>query len=385
MKLDNWISLQIFGKGTGSESITKVKQTLIQFKKLKPREFEFGYRIAVDGETVYSVEKSMKEEIFIPKSRSPSMARVNVTNVIAMAQNTAATSTSTLFMRSKGRESRGVAEAVTDVEVTEFESDERKDLTIIDSSISALKEVVLHFYDNMVINEADGCLFFSDGSATLSEDGLGCATACCGVFLLPTKDNIPIYSISESIRVDSAGGMIDSPFDAELIAGLSAVTLAKLISKIIATGNSGSNSKVEDIVEADKARFEVGEDGFLISDRTIHNNMGSDSSDSSNIMGNIYDDDDTTTDSIKTASSMNSINSVKKKIEFTLHTDSKTLTRAIRTGPKGDLADRASPSRLAMWKQLSTHMVELSAVGMPVTVEWIPGHPERRDMDRSRW
>ena len=86
MKLDNWISIQIFGVGTGSESIKKVKETLVQFKKLKPREFEFGYRIAVDGETVYSVEKSMKEEVSIKKSMSPSMARVNVTEIIIGAQ-----------------------------------------------------------------------------------------------------------------------------------------------------------------------------------------------------------------------------------------------------------------------------------------------------------
>ena len=63
-----------------------MKETLIQFKKMKPREFEFGYRIAVDGETVYSVEKSMKEEVIIKKSMSPSMARVDVCGIISGVQ-----------------------------------------------------------------------------------------------------------------------------------------------------------------------------------------------------------------------------------------------------------------------------------------------------------
>jgi hypothetical protein len=29
-------------------------------------------------------------------------------------------------------------------------------------------------------------------------------------------------------------------------------------------------------------------------------------------------------------------------------------------------------------------MDELLSIGLPVTVEWIPGHPERRDTDRNR-
>jgi hypothetical protein len=304
MKLDNWISMQIFGKGTGGESIKKVKETLIQFKKLKPREFEFGYRIAVDGETVYSVEKSMKEEIVIPKSRSPSMARVNVTSLISSMADSSLSETP-ISLKSKWLEDEGRTNTLPA---------DTQDVKI-QSSISMLNDVVLLFYDRMVSEKANGCLFFSDGSATLSEDGLGCATACCGIYLLPTKDNIPIYDISESIRVDSAGGMIDSPFDAELIAGLSAVTLAKLLAKIISK----------------RAEEERGD-----------------------------------------------------KIDFTLHTDSKTLCRAIRTGPKGDLAERASPSRLALWKLLSGHMGELLEMGLPMVVDWIPGHPERRDQDRNR-
>lgn len=338
MKLDNWISMQVFGKGTGGESIKKVKETLIQFKKLKPREFEFGYRIAVDGETVYSVEKSMKEEIVIPKSRSPSMARVNVTNLISSMADPSIAETrislKSMWLEEEGRTTTLPADA-PDVK--------------IQSSISMLNDVVLLFYDRMVSEKANGCLFFSDGSATLSEDGLGCATACCGIYLLPTKDNIPVYDISESIRVDSAGGMIDSPFDAELIAGLSAVTIAKLLAKIISK----------------RTEEERGVNTVESAMRTTISN-----SDASTISAS--------TESVEIPAVS------RNKIEFTLHTDSKTLCRAIRTGPKGDLADRASPSRLALWKLLSGHMGELLEMGLPMAVDWIPGHPERRDQDRNR-
>lgn len=337
MKLDNWISMQVFGKGTGGESIKKVKETLIQFKKLKPREFEFGYRIAVDGETVYSVEKSMKEEIVIPKSRSPSMARVNVTSLITSMADQPLTETR-ISLKSKWLEN--------EERINTLPADAQD--VKIQSSISMLNDVVLLFYDRMVSEKANGCLFFSDGSATLSEDGLGCATACCGIYLLPTKDNIPIYDISESIRVDSAGGMIDSPFDAELIAGLSAVTVAKLLAKIISKRTEEEHSDTfEGAVRATDSDADASSPSASI-ESIVSPSMG------------------------------------RNKIEFTLHTDSKTLCRAIRTGPKGDLADRASPSRLALWKLLSGHMGELLEMGLPMLVDWIPGHPERRDQDRNR-
>lgn len=297
-KLDSWISIRIFGTGTGTESIKKVKDTLAPFKKLRPREFEFGYRIALDGETVYSVEKSFVVEAVIKKSRSPSMARVNVTEIITNTQSLSSIKTQLLNKDDEEHDVNNAA-AVED------------GIVPAQNSISVLNDIVLKFYDKMISNDVNGCLFFSDGSATLSEDGLGCATACCGVYLLPTKDNIPMYEISENIRVNSAGGMIDSPFDAELIAGLSAVTLAKVIAETITVKNVGRKT---DLLSKEKS----GDDSILVNNMDLNNDITTNNPD---------------------------IAVIQNKIAFTLHTDSKTLTRAIRTGPKGDLADRASPSR----------------------------------------
>ena len=227
----------------------------------------------------------------------------------------------------------------------------------LESSISVLNQVILKFYDRMVSEDADGCLFFSDGSATPSEDGLGCASACCGVFLLPTKKSIPIYDISESIRVESAGGMIDSPFDAELIAGLSAVTLASLIAKIIYQNSAGDLNGIN-VVDQNNIKAEIPSLQTLSTEKDLLENSNS--------------------------LIIEKMKNNRNRMDFTLHTDSKTLCRAIRTGPKGDLAERASSSRLALWKLLSGHMEELLSIGLPMTVEWIPGHPERRDTDRNR-
>ena len=411
MKLDNWISLQIFGKGTGIESISKVKDTLVQFKKLKPREFEFGYRIAVDGETVYSVEKSMKDEIVIPKSRSPSVPRINIPAIIADARKLVSESSLSLpnpesneirnepliLMKSQNKKAPTMSDNVaikTPIMAQNNEDTVEEEETVVTESegfksISVLNEIILQFYDKMVSNEADGCIFFSDGSATLSEDGLGCATACCGVFLLPTKKNIPLFTISESIRVDSAGGMIDSPFDAELIAGLSAVTLAKLIAQIITEKNVDEASDRGDVIP--KKSEELFSTNYPMADSPSTTKLTQrgeeEEKTSSEIMKNGIDTlaGIDPSDIIDNDENSTPVLNIKNKIEFTLHTDSKTLCRAIRTGPKGDLADRASPSRLAMWKLLSAHMLELKGLGLPVTVEWIPGHPERRDTDRNRY
>ena len=359
-KLDYWISLQVFGKGTGSESIKKVKETLIQFKKMKPREFEFGYRIAIDGETVYSVEKSMKEEVFIKKSMSPSMARVDVSGIISSVQNVQQSSSKNADQPSPSPLLISLKPSIQDVSsnMNIIASANNGESGNLESSISVLNQVILKFYDRMVSEDADGCLFFSDGSATPSEDGLGCASACCGVFLLPTRNSIPIYDISESIRVESAGGMIDSPFDAELIAGLSAVTLASLIAKINVQNSVGSSND-HNAVDQNNIEAEMSSLQTLPSEKDLLENSNS--------------------------LIIEKIKNNRNKIDFTLHTDSKTLCRAIRTGPKGDLAERASSSRLALWKLLSSHMEELLMIGLPMTVEWIPGHPERRDTDRNRW
>ena len=86
--------------------------------------------------------------------------------------------------------------------------------------------------------------------------------------------------------------------------------------------------------------------------------------------------------------------------------------RAVRTGPQGDLAHRASPTRLALWRLLYDHIQHLTTTSSGSQTEeqglaqeqgqglrpvgrsndcvdfecqWIPGHPERRDSDKSRW
>ena len=62
-ELDNILALKVFGKGIGSAAelplINKVKSLLPSFRKLKPKDFEFGYRVAVEGEAITVLNRAM--------------------------------------------------------------------------------------------------------------------------------------------------------------------------------------------------------------------------------------------------------------------------------------------------------------------------------------
>ena len=281
-RLDEHIKKSVFGVGLGGDglAIAKVKGALPQLKKLRPRDFQFGYRIAVDDEPVYSIERSTgAAKTSAAAASGPPPPRLDVAALMALPGAPAA---------------EGSAE-------------------------HTLTCMMRGLCDAMAAAGADSCVLFSDGSATPCDttvsggegDGgaaapVQFATASSGVYLLPMRGPEPLYGISRSVRVQAVAGLVDSPFDAELVAGLSAVTLAAMMAGMAAGA-------------------------------------------------------------------------------WVLHTDSKTLARAVRTGPQGDLADRASASRLALWRLLDTHTRALAARGRPVDVVWTPGHPERRDSDRTRW
>lgn len=62
-ELDNILALKVFGKGIGSAAelplINKVKSLLPSFRKLKPKDFEFGYRVAIEGEAIIFLTRAM--------------------------------------------------------------------------------------------------------------------------------------------------------------------------------------------------------------------------------------------------------------------------------------------------------------------------------------
>jgi hypothetical protein len=147
--------------------------------------------------------------------------------------------------------------------------------------------------------------------------GIGTVAAANAAVLAAKRAPIPQWDNALALSISDAGGLVDTPFDAELIAGLAAATVAKLIALAHEQEQPGESLTVP----------------------------------------------------------------------MTAYTDSKTLCRAVRTGPTGYLAERASSSRLTLWRLLSGHISNMenqNKACSQVRVEWTPGHPERRDCDRSR-
>lgn len=145
--------------------------------------------------------------------------------------------------------------------------------------------------------------------------------------------------------------------------GLSAVTIAKLLSKIIQINNKDYDTHIDRTSRGERG------DNLDRGDRDINrlsninnenDNKGSSSDDnssdnSSSSNNNSENDSDSSSktnnnNDNNSNSNDNNNSNINSPITFTLHTDSKTLCRAVRTGPKGDLADRASQSRLALWR-----------------------------------
>jgi hypothetical protein len=68
-------------------------------------------------------------------------------------------------------------------------------------------------------------------------------------------------------------------------------------------------------------------------------------------------------------------------------TDSKTLIRAVRTGPEGneELARRGGEQRRVVWDLLMDKLARLDALGVPSSMQWTAGHPERRGSATVAW
>ena len=160
-----------------------------------------------------------------------------------------------------------------------------------------------------------------------------------------------LLSASLPLRVSHLGGAVLTPFDAELAAGLTACTLCRLVvDKLV-------KEKTEEEEEEEKEEKGQGQ------------GQG------------------------------------QEPVEIILCSDSRSLCRAVRMGPPSP--DPSSPddpsiegagagapqipvSRLLMWQAMAGHIAHIDAQSkkqvLPLRMEWVLGHPERRggggDMQR---
>ena len=230
--LDKYLALKIYGIGMGSETqiINKIKEILPKLRKIRNKDFEFGYRLAISGENINILQRSMTKLPEYKKKKLIPAKRIDINNII-----------------------NNLKKNDNDNEINSIKDILKNYITRINNSIYDINDIHI----------------FTDGSALLQ--GNECADASTGIVLLPIINNTNIdnnnnnnnnnntitkgYKIEDSIntiaiteyalrlRVSNIGGMVTTPFDAELCAGLFAITITNLLSSYIDSNNDDDNIK----------------------------------------------------------------------------------------------------------------------------------------------
>ena len=223
-KLDDFIRSSLFGIGIGGETvaISKVKTTLPQLKKVRSREIQFGYRIALDDESVYSVEfthaASAIDKAIEKKALRGLPARIDV---IALMQqsHTRDIDTAVELLQPLNHDLTKPDAQDSPAVISAFEPS-------YESSESSVRSLLRTLVASMTAAEATSCVLFSDGSATIYDMGghgqgltqpgqtttpsaptplpssaeskavISFSAASCGVYILPMRNMQPLYDIS---------------------------------------------------------------------------------------------------------------------------------------------------------------------------------------------
>jgi hypothetical protein len=252
---DTDINSQVFGlllgKGIGAELefSKKIKESLSQFKKTKPKDLEYGYRlIGKDSIRLLSLKSKVTELLEQERQNVTPAPRLDV-------------------------------EACVSIPPEESVSQEYA------SWIDAIRS-------DYELSACSLCMMASDGSALMR--GNQCVRGNSGVVVFPFKSDCE--RIGYTMRIHGVEAVSLTAFDPELVAGLASSTICRSLSQTLVNGT------------------------------------------------------------------------------FESLTDSKTLSRAIRTGPSGELFDRGDGSRQALWSMMCASIKRL---GDDFTVSWVQGHPER--------
>jgi len=354
--LDGYMITRLFGDEPSSAAaatgqavlppsllVNKIKGTLPQLKKLRPRDLEIGYKLAAEGEEICSLTailqraKDEAQRLALAEFNAREDRQLSLLGDLRAAADEQGRSPVSL----QPAFAPPVAVAVAKLD--------------LDSLLLRLRETPLtpagfkpaldrlHDFVAECPEAADfDVILCSDGSASMCGGG-GCAAASAGVVAVcaPVNPREQVHLNEDNaeeeneekgdeegeeeyrpdlsvlrVHVSDVASVVETPFDAELVAGLAATTLAL---QLVAAVRKAPTSKP---------------------------------------LGRLV-----------------------------LLTDSKTLIRAARTGPEGntELAKRGGPQRQLLWAAWMKQLAQLEAEGVPFTLQWTAGHPERRGGDPEMW
>lgn len=325
--------------------VNKIKTSLPQLKKLRPRDLEIGYKLAADGEEISSLTALQQLE------------RERLRRQAVLQHGQAELTQLSLLDEIHESESRIEARPVSEgsayfpplapapkLDLGQYLASVRAADGTSSAPFSPAVAVLLGQLEDFVSRcpDSDFSLYLcSDGSATMCQGG--CSSASAGIFATTLADGQLVEDVNEKrlptdnvdreeqdeedrpktsacafrVHISQVEGVVESPFDSELVAGLAAVSMAVRI--IAALNSSFRRPRVPDNV--------------------------------------------------------------------VILTDSKTLLRAARTGPDGneELVRRGGEQRRLLWALLMDKLAQFEDLGIPCSFQWTAGHPERKGELRDSW
>lgn len=213
-EIESWLVQKVYGKGLGEPVyLDRIRNHFNAFAKLKARAFEFGFKL-------YSYDEPLSVSI-LPRKRA------------------------TEFSRRLGS-IQSPDQCVSSIDVSSIIQNVQKNGTLnaffsSNTVLTGLRSALGQFIDSLGQSAArKEILVVSDGSAYLR--GRSCLDASAGVVvmarlsdtsggLFASRDD-PVERLL-SLRVAGAAGVVATPFDAELIAGLTAITIARIIGDVL--------------------------------------------------------------------------------------------------------------------------------------------------------
>lgn len=333
--------------------VNKIKTSLPQLKKLRPRDLEIGYKLAAEGEEISSLtalqqlEKERLRRQAVLQHGQAELTQLSLLDEIHESEPL-------IEPRPVSEESAlGAPEfsqraPAPKLDIGQYLASARAAASTLSAPFNPSVAIVLGQLEDFVSRcpDSDFSLYLcSDGSATMCEGG--CSSASAGIFAttlvdghlgedendeqLPTdnsdreeqdeegvQEDLPKTSACAfRVHISQVEGVVESPFDSELVAGLAAASIAVRI--ISALKSSFPRPRAPD--------------------------------------------------------------------DVIILTDSKTLLRAARTGPDGneELVRRGGEQRRLLWALLMDKLAQVEDLGIPCSFQWTAGHPERKGELRDSW
>lgn len=259
-EIDKWISLRLFtdaGLGGERNFIQQVRALLPQFKSLKPKEFEFGYRYisyddasesffsnSLHGNLENKIDRNQPNRVvysLISKERERISAKISKSTTEyenQMSQQSADWNISDMLQLYSAT-IKDDRESLQPLLTSSQQKVHDHIQSVADGMFQSLQQSQSSSHCSHLDIFFDGSAYFSkskvsDDSSKSATDML-CVKAGAGVYIVPRDDEA--YALSPRVAarngwpicVHSASQLVSTPFDAELLAGLTAVTVLSRI------------------------------------------------------------------------------------------------------------------------------------------------------------